>query len=170
MLFQETLSPEAESEASISLGDQQGEETSQLLHFTQSNSGSQPPAAAPRPQLAKYNRKRKSDDEELLKVARARLLNPVPKSPEDEFDIFGKGVACRLRNLPRDQRIHAQKYISDILYEGELGQLSPPTSRSFMPTGERYFIPSNSNSSNANYTTAGNSGYYDDSHSQYSQY
>ena len=143
LCFQEPLSPGAESEASISVGgpeefeDQQGDLASQPLISTQSTQGILTPPSAPRPKQTKYNRKRKSDDEELLKVARARLLSPVPTSPADEFDVFGKSVAFRLRNLPRDQRIHAQKYISDILYEGELGKLSAATSHGYMPTRER---------------------------------
>ncbi|XP_071447077.1 uncharacterized protein [Hetaerina americana] len=43
---------------------------------------------------------------------------------EDEFDYVGKNVSAKLRSLPRDQRIFAEKLVNDILFEAELGNLN----------------------------------------------
>ncbi|VEN45909.1 unnamed protein product, partial [Callosobruchus maculatus] len=43
---------------------------------------------------------------------------------EDEFDVTGKHIGNKLRHLSRDQRIHAEKIIMDVLYEAELGTLN----------------------------------------------
>ncbi|CAL1540797.1 unnamed protein product [Lymnaea stagnalis] len=43
---------------------------------------------------------------------------------EDRFDIFGKNVAVKLRDLQIHQRILAEKLINDALYEAELGHLT----------------------------------------------
>lgn len=43
---------------------------------------------------------------------------------EDEFDSFGKTVALALRGMPREQMIHARKLINDVIYEGQLNNLS----------------------------------------------
>lgn len=42
----------------------------------------------------------------------------------DEFDALGKIVATRCRNMQNNQRIVAEKLINDILYYGQLEQLS----------------------------------------------
>lgn len=42
----------------------------------------------------------------------------------DTFDIFGKLVACKLRNLPRQQQLLAEKIINDTLFEAEMGFLT----------------------------------------------
>lgn len=69
--------------------------------------------------------KRKSVDEELLTIARNRLLSPRPAvTTDDEFDVYGKNMAHKLRNLPREQRIHAEKLFADVIYQAELGNLS----------------------------------------------
>ncbi|RUS88474.1 hypothetical protein EGW08_003732, partial [Elysia chlorotica] len=68
--------------------------------------------------------RKRNSDEELLGIARARLLHPQMPPSEDQYDAFGKNVAHRLRNLPNMQRIYAQKIISDILFEAEVGNLT----------------------------------------------
>lgn len=40
---------------------------------------------------------------------------------EDMFEITGKNVASELRILTNEQRIIAEKLISDVLYEAKLG-------------------------------------------------
>ncbi|KAG8305657.1 hypothetical protein J6590_065577 [Homalodisca vitripennis] len=42
---------------------------------------------------------------------------------EDRFDMFGKNVAAKLRSLPQEQRIYAEKEINDALFDAEVGAL-----------------------------------------------
>ncbi|XP_061717035.1 uncharacterized protein LOC133524893 [Cydia pomonella] len=49
---------------------------------------------------------------------------PPPKQPDDRYDIFGKSVAFKLRDLNKTQRILAEKNINETLTEAELGQLT----------------------------------------------
>ncbi|XP_076061488.1 uncharacterized protein LOC143037246 [Oratosquilla oratoria] len=44
---------------------------------------------------------------------------------EDEFDFVGKSVAAKLRRLPSNVEIVAEKLISDVLYEAQMGTLTP---------------------------------------------
>lgn len=39
---------------------------------------------------------------------------------EDQFDIFGKNVAVKLRALPHVHRMYAEKKINDALFDAEL--------------------------------------------------
>lgn len=75
--------------------------------------------------------KRKHVDEELISIARQRLLNPP--AAEDQFDSFGKTIAHKLRSLPREQRIIAEKLFSEVLYEAELGNLTRQAGLSLSP-------------------------------------
>jgi hypothetical protein len=43
---------------------------------------------------------------------------------EDGFDIIGKNVAEKLRNLPPQMKLFAEKVINDCLFEAELGTLN----------------------------------------------
>ncbi|XP_063223325.1 uncharacterized protein LOC134531555 [Bacillus rossius redtenbacheri] len=45
-------------------------------------------------------------------------------TPEDSSDVFGKHVAYKLHALDENQRIFAEKFINDVLYEASLGGLS----------------------------------------------
>ncbi|XP_065572647.1 uncharacterized protein LOC136035002 isoform X2 [Artemia franciscana] len=47
-----------------------------------------------------------------------------PQMLEDRFDIFGKNVAVKLRDLPKQQRIICEKLINDALYAAEMGSLT----------------------------------------------
>ncbi|GFR70755.1 hypothetical protein ElyMa_005660600 [Elysia marginata] len=68
-----------------------------------------------------------SCDDALLEMARAKLL-ATPSAPvEDECDVFCRSVAYRMRSLSPMQKIFARKYISDVLFEAEMGQLSNET-------------------------------------------
>ncbi|GFN77972.1 hypothetical protein PoB_000447800 [Plakobranchus ocellatus] len=72
-------------------------------------------------------RKAPPDDSstQMLTFARDILLNSANSvREEDQFDSFGKTIAHKLRNVSHEQSIHAQKLISDVLYEAELGALS----------------------------------------------
>lgn len=45
---------------------------------------------------------------------------------DDRFDIFGKYVAMKLRELPKQQGLIAEKIINDTLFHAELGSLTLP--------------------------------------------
>lgn len=47
-----------------------------------------------------------------------------PAVPEDGCDVFGKMVAIKLRELPREQRLFAEKIITDTLFEAQFGNLT----------------------------------------------
>ena len=66
---------------------------------------------------------------EILTLARERLLNAPQAAVRegDRFDSFGIAIADKLRSVSHEQNIHAQKLISDVLYEAELGSLSRGT-------------------------------------------
>ncbi|RVE40880.1 hypothetical protein evm_014469 [Chilo suppressalis] len=49
---------------------------------------------------------------------------PPPMRPDDRFDIFGKAVAFKLRDLNKTQRILAEKIINETLAAAELGGLT----------------------------------------------
>ena len=72
-------------------------------------------------------RKKAAPEENLLMLACEKLQAPAP-TPEtaqkDEHDSLGQTVAHDLRSMYRDQVIHAKKLISDVLYEGQLNNLS----------------------------------------------
>lgn len=72
-------------------------------------------------------KRKASAENELLVLARNRLLNTPNVREEDQYDTFSKTIGHKLRNLPTPQSIHAQKLISDIIYEAELGTLSRHT-------------------------------------------
>lgn len=43
---------------------------------------------------------------------------------EDQFDLFGKLVAAKLRSFSDDQRQFAEKIINDVLYDAQFGKLN----------------------------------------------
>lgn len=47
-----------------------------------------------------------------------------PTVPEDGCDVFGKMVAIKLRDLPREQRLFAEKIITDTLFEAQFSNLT----------------------------------------------
>ncbi|VVC39605.1 Hypothetical protein CINCED_3A001302 [Cinara cedri] len=47
-----------------------------------------------------------------------------PASQDDRYDIFGKGVALKLRDLNKTQRLLAEKMINEALFEAEMGNLT----------------------------------------------
>lgn len=52
------------------------------------------------------------------------LMFKRPAIREDRYDIFGKSVSIKMRELSKNQRIIAEKIINDTLFEGELGNLT----------------------------------------------
>ena len=46
---------------------------------------------------------------------------------EDEFDVFGKMVANKLRSFSKPTTVQAERLINDVLYEGEMESLDRNT-------------------------------------------
>ncbi|CAH1987094.1 unnamed protein product [Acanthoscelides obtectus] len=66
----------------------------------------------------------KPDDQtQLTKEVLATVNNHFkrPRTADDRFDIVGKNVAMKLRDLTNDQRRLAEKFINDVLFEAEGG-------------------------------------------------
>lgn len=61
------------------------------------------------------------DEEARLKIRSSHMTDT---QPEDRFDMIGKNVATKLREIPNKQRIFAEKLINDVLFEAELGSLN----------------------------------------------
>ncbi|KAJ8937226.1 hypothetical protein NQ314_011981 [Rhamnusium bicolor] len=47
-----------------------------------------------------------------------------PANQDDRFDLFGKSISAKLRDVNKQQRILAEKIISDTLFEAEMGNLT----------------------------------------------
>ncbi|XP_031838560.1 uncharacterized protein LOC116429591 isoform X3 [Nomia melanderi] len=67
------------------------------------------------------SRRRKSEEGESTDLLKISHNNSFVM--EDEFDAIGRNVAAKLRNMRLDQRIIAEKLLSDILFEAQLGNL-----------------------------------------------
>ncbi|KXJ71905.1 hypothetical protein RP20_CCG019416 [Aedes albopictus] len=63
-------------------------------------------------------RKRKHEDSANTDQNHFRIVNC-----EDRHDAFGRSIAFKLRALPDEQRIYAEKLINETLYEAEMGNL-----------------------------------------------
>ncbi|KAF5276610.1 hypothetical protein FQR65_LT16268 [Abscondita terminalis] len=53
-----------------------------------------------------------------------QTVNTHFKKPEDRFDVVGKTIAMKLRDLPRQQMLLAGKIINETLFEAEMGNLT----------------------------------------------
>ncbi|XP_055626594.1 uncharacterized protein LOC129768757 [Toxorhynchites rutilus septentrionalis] len=51
-------------------------------------------------------------------------LREAQLNREDRFDVFGKHLAMKLRDLSKQQRIIAEKLISEVLFEAEMDSLT----------------------------------------------
>jgi len=74
--------------------------------------------------LTRNKRKAVGNDDgttEVLQVIGKKLES---LQADDAFQVFGKHVANKLRDVPNSQNIIAQKLISDVLFEAELGTLT----------------------------------------------
>ncbi|XP_052872543.1 uncharacterized protein LOC128277965 [Anopheles cruzii] len=71
-----------------------------------------------------WKRKKGTSDENTTEVMKlvGRTLQSLEN--EDDFQVFGKYVANKLRNVSGEQCIIAQKLISDVLFEAEMGSLT----------------------------------------------
>jgi len=69
-----------------------------------------------------FSRRRKmSSSYAVLSLVNDRLQD---LGKENMFEITGKNVASKLRILTKEQRIIAEKLLSDVLYEAQLGSLT----------------------------------------------
>ncbi|GBP09543.1 hypothetical protein EVAR_76553_1 [Eumeta japonica] len=73
--------------------------------------------------------KRKTTDatdlsNEVLHSVNEHFKRPLLK--DDRFDIFGKNIAIKLRELPKQQRLIAEKIINETLFQAEMGNLTLP--------------------------------------------
>lgn len=44
---------------------------------------------------------------------------------DDLYDTIGKNVARKLRDMTDDQRIHAERLINEVMYHGQMENLTP---------------------------------------------
>ncbi|KAF5308019.1 hypothetical protein FQR65_LT18284 [Abscondita terminalis] len=103
-------------------------------------------------------RGRKTDPrDDLLITINERLNRPKADGHEkDRFHVYGDNVAIRLRALPTDQKIMAEKLINDVLFEAECNtlnrqwRLQPPSTHASIP-----YIPQRND--NVTVTAASNS-------------
>ncbi|GFO44945.1 hypothetical protein PoB_007145000 [Plakobranchus ocellatus] len=73
----------------------------------------------------KTTKRKVTEKDDLLKHAQSESLHSrVPPQREDQFDLYGKTVAHKLRGLPRNQRLFAERLCSEVLFEAELGNLT----------------------------------------------
>lgn len=70
-------------------------------------------------------------DEDLydLQMERNESLNgtDISNDFDDLYDTIGKNVARKLRDMTDDQRIHAEKLINEIMYHGQMENLTSST-------------------------------------------
>ncbi|CAH1995857.1 unnamed protein product [Acanthoscelides obtectus] len=88
-------------------------------------------SSRPRPPKRKSNSNPHSLDSpdlstDVLQVVKEHFKRPLLS--EDRFDIFGENVAMRLRDLPIQQMLIAEKIINDSLFQAN-GQLETATWR-----------------------------------------
>ncbi|XP_052873758.1 uncharacterized protein LOC128279076 [Anopheles cruzii] len=80
--------------------------------------------SASRSNSMSWKRKRETNDDATTEVI--KLLGRTLQSLENEdgFQTFGKYVASKLRSVSGEQSVIAQKLMSDVLFEAEMGSLT----------------------------------------------
>lgn len=75
----------------------------------------------------KKKRKTKSEDqaEDVFAPLVERLRSSFNK--DDQFAIFGKNVAAKLKVLPKETRLYTEKLINDLLFQAEMGNITKNT-------------------------------------------
>ncbi|CAB3247169.1 unnamed protein product [Arctia plantaginis] len=66
---------------------------------------------------------------------------------DDEFDVFGKNVAAKLRSMTTQQKMLAEKLINDVVFNGQMEQLSLDSKLTVRPEKEN----TNNNTERFNY-------------------
>lgn len=84
---------------------------------------SQTSSVEPRISVPAGSRKRARPDpsDALLSVITERIQST---RHEDEWDLFGRTVACKLRRMHDDQRVIAERLVNEVMYHGLLKSLS----------------------------------------------
>ncbi|XP_041781512.1 uncharacterized protein LOC121598558 [Anopheles merus] len=62
--------------------------------------------------------------ERIEPIDHADALQPLSDHPEDQFDVYGKLIAHKLRSFNRLQATFSQRLINEVLFEGEMGFLN----------------------------------------------
>lgn len=89
-----------------------------------------------------------------------------PASQDDRYDIFGKGVTLKLRDLDKTQALFAEKIINEALFLGEMGNLTishkvmTPTTTPFDGVYSRSSTPLSSSSTSNHSNISQNSTNY----------
>ena len=106
---------------------------------TSSNNSSRPPKPC------KTKRTDESIANEVLQSVRDHFKRPRSLVTEDRCDIIGKNVAMKLRALEAKQILVAEKLINDLLFEAEIGHLTPEHAyinmRDILRQNQRSYIP-----------------------------
>lgn len=70
---------------------------------------------------------RKAEEQENLATEVLHTVQEHFKKPrvqEDRFDVIGKTIAIKLRGLPKQQMLIAEKLMNDTLFQAEMGSLT----------------------------------------------
>ncbi|GBP85986.1 hypothetical protein EVAR_57462_1 [Eumeta japonica] len=81
---------------------------------------SQTPSPSSTPELPSFPRKRKDDTSNQMFC----LITQRLSQQKDDFDIFGRNVASKLRTMTIEQKIFAEKLINDVIFNGQMELLS----------------------------------------------
>lgn len=80
-----------------------------------------------------------------MESVRDHFKRPRPIVTEDRCDVIGKNVAMKLRALDTKQIIVAEKLINDLLFEAEIGHLTPEHAyinmRDVLKQNQRSYVP-----------------------------
>ncbi|CAK1601696.1 unnamed protein product [Parnassius mnemosyne] len=92
-------------------------------NYSESDTGNSASSSAqphhPRPTKKNLNQTLTND---VLLTVQDHFKRPVQR--DDRFDIFGKNVAMKLRDLPKEQRILAEGIINEALFLAEMDKLT----------------------------------------------
>lgn len=83
--------------------------------------GSQTSSAEPCRPAASRKRARQDSSDKLLSAISERIQS-IPR--EDDCDVFGKTIACKLRIMRGDQRVIAERLINEVLFHGQVTALT----------------------------------------------
>lgn len=64
-----------------------------------------------------------------------------PRTTEDRFDVIGKTVSMKLRDVPKHQMLIAENLINDTLFQAEMGNLTLTHKVNDEATQHSYFSP-----------------------------
>lgn len=117
LLFQEN-----ESESDILPSQHRDDDSSETASTSEQTSSR--PSRPPKRKSQSHSSDSNNLCNDVLQSVKEHFKRPILK--DDRFDVFGKNVAIKLRDLPREQRLIAEKIINDTLFQAEMGQLTFP--------------------------------------------